>query len=291
MGRQTSSRPSIRSDRGRRIGPGFATGGASCIPAPTSSCWTAAPEPGGYCRTVVQDGFRVDYSGHFFHFKQPAIEACCGRGCRARTSARFLRKKRHPLRGPRYRLSVSKPNIHQLRTKTPPRPGRAVLPAHRWRPPQSFGEMLIRRLGKGITDKFSGRTTRSSTPPTSIASTSTPWAGSSRAPTSPHHRPTCGRARGHGRTAATSHLHVSPPAAPCSTSTRCCTELPQQASRAASPPSRSTSPRTSSPRRAAASATAASCRRRRSLSSPGLRHRPRPVGVLVEQGAGVQPRL
>src|SRR4029079_4973089 len=35
----------------------------------------AAAEPGGYCRTVVRDGFVWDYSGHFFHFKQPEIEA------------------------------------------------------------------------------------------------------------------------------------------------------------------------------------------------------------------------
>ncbi|HEY0191657.1 MAG TPA: NAD(P)-binding protein, partial [Kofleriaceae bacterium] len=35
----------------------------------------AAAEPGGYCRTVVDHGFVWDYSGHFFHFKQPEIEA------------------------------------------------------------------------------------------------------------------------------------------------------------------------------------------------------------------------
>ena len=31
-------------------------------------------EPGGYCRTVKQDGFVWDYSGHFFHFRRPEIE-------------------------------------------------------------------------------------------------------------------------------------------------------------------------------------------------------------------------
>src|SRR6266511_5410894 len=30
---------------------------------------------GGYCKTVVRDGFTWDYSGHFFHFKHPEIEA------------------------------------------------------------------------------------------------------------------------------------------------------------------------------------------------------------------------
>jgi protoporphyrinogen oxidase len=32
-------------------------------------------EAGGYCRTVTRDGFTWDYSGHFFHFRHPEIEA------------------------------------------------------------------------------------------------------------------------------------------------------------------------------------------------------------------------
>src|SRR5262245_24699360 len=35
----------------------------------------ADAEIGGYCKTVVRDGFVWDYSGHFFHFKHPDIEA------------------------------------------------------------------------------------------------------------------------------------------------------------------------------------------------------------------------
>jgi len=34
----------------------------------------ADAELGGYCKTVRQDGFVWDYSGHFFHFKRPEIE-------------------------------------------------------------------------------------------------------------------------------------------------------------------------------------------------------------------------
>ncbi len=34
----------------------------------------AGEEAGGYCRTVKQDGFVWDYSGHFFHFRRPEIE-------------------------------------------------------------------------------------------------------------------------------------------------------------------------------------------------------------------------
>src|SRR5438477_2798520 len=32
-------------------------------------------EIGGYCKTIKQDGFVWDYSGHFFHFKHPDIES------------------------------------------------------------------------------------------------------------------------------------------------------------------------------------------------------------------------
>lgn len=32
-------------------------------------------EIGGWCKTVTQDGFVWDYSGHFFHFRHPDIEA------------------------------------------------------------------------------------------------------------------------------------------------------------------------------------------------------------------------
>src|SRR5215469_17422459 len=35
----------------------------------------ADSEIGGYCKTIKKDGFVWDYSGHFFHFKHPEIEA------------------------------------------------------------------------------------------------------------------------------------------------------------------------------------------------------------------------
>ena len=34
----------------------------------------ALDEIGGYCRTIRQDGFVWDFSGHFFHFKHPELE-------------------------------------------------------------------------------------------------------------------------------------------------------------------------------------------------------------------------
>lgn len=114
----------------------------------------AAAEPGGYCRTVVQSGFVWDYSGHFFHFKQPAIEAWL----RARMPGQEVRTVvKHSLI--RYAgLDIEFPfqkNIHQL----PKDEFLECLVDLYFRPqgdapPQSFKEMLYRRLGTAITEKF-----------------------------------------------------------------------------------------------------------------------------------------
>ncbi len=53
---------------------GLAT--ANFLPAGTDfQVVEADAEPGGYCKTVRQDGFVWDYSGHFFHFRHPAVES------------------------------------------------------------------------------------------------------------------------------------------------------------------------------------------------------------------------
>jgi protoporphyrinogen oxidase len=49
-------------------------------------------EAGGWCRTIKRDGFVWDYSGHFFHFRHPAIEAWL-RARMPRDSVRTIAKK------------------------------------------------------------------------------------------------------------------------------------------------------------------------------------------------------
>ncbi|MBS1120986.1 MAG: Protoporphyrinogen oxidase-like protein [Deltaproteobacteria bacterium] len=114
----------------------------------------AESEPGGYCRTVVQDGFVWDYSGHFFHFKDPSIEAWL----RARMPGQEVRTvaKQSVIRyaGRDIDFPFQK-NIHQL----PHDEFLECLVDLFFRPtgdapPRSFGEMLVRRLGRAITDKF-----------------------------------------------------------------------------------------------------------------------------------------
>jgi len=111
-------------------------------------------EPGGYCKTVAQDGFVWDYSGHFFHFKHPEIEAWL----RARMPGQEIRtvEKRSYIRyaGRDIDFPFQK-NIHQL----PKAELVECLVDLFFRPqgegpPASFKEMLYRRLGAAITEKF-----------------------------------------------------------------------------------------------------------------------------------------
>ena len=111
-------------------------------------------EPGGYCRTIVQDGFVWDYSGHFFHFKHPAVEQWLrarmpGQDVRTVTKKSFIRYAGLDIDFPFQK------NIHQL----PRDEFLECLVDLYFRPasdtpPRSFGEMLYRRLGSAITEKF-----------------------------------------------------------------------------------------------------------------------------------------
>jgi protoporphyrinogen oxidase len=110
--------------------------------------------PGGYCRTVTRGGFVWDYSGHFFHFKHPDIEAWL----RARMPGQDVRTIERVAKI-RYRgLDIDFPfqkHIHQL----PKDELLECLVELYFRPtsdlpPRSFGEMLVRKFGAGITEKF-----------------------------------------------------------------------------------------------------------------------------------------
>ncbi len=112
----------------------------------------AADEPGGYCRTVVQDGFVWDYSGHFFHFKHPEIE----QWLRARMPGQDVRTVERVAKIRYAGRDIDFPfqkHIHQLAQDE----FIECLVDLYFRPagePRSFGEMLYTRLGKAITEKF-----------------------------------------------------------------------------------------------------------------------------------------
>jgi protoporphyrinogen oxidase len=125
-------------------------------PTPEVLVVEAEAEPGGYCRTVVHDGFVWDYSGHFFHFKHAAIEAWL----RARMPGEDVRTVVKQSRIRYAGIDVDFPfqkNIHQLPRGDHDECMRDLREASvhaDTAPPRSFLEMLYRRLGRGIVEKF-----------------------------------------------------------------------------------------------------------------------------------------
>jgi protoporphyrinogen oxidase len=110
-------------------------------------------EPGGYCRTIVRDGFVWDYSGHFFHFKHPEIEKeLVSRMADQRVLV--VEKDSRILFADRLIDFPFQKNIHQL-------PQDDFIDCLYYlyfrdeeRKPESFGEMLEAKFGKGIADRF-----------------------------------------------------------------------------------------------------------------------------------------
>ena len=112
----------------------------------------ASDDVGGYCRTVRQDGYVWDYSGHFFHFRHPEIEAelidriGATRVRRVKRSAKILFRDR----------LVDFPfqrHINQLQHDD------FVecligLGSRAEADPQDFKQLLYSRFGEGICEKF-----------------------------------------------------------------------------------------------------------------------------------------
>ncbi len=116
-------------------------------------------EIGGYCKTVKQDGFVWDYSGHFFHFKHADIEAYL-RARMPEGSVRTVQKRSYiDYQGTWVDFPFQK-NIHQLpkedfidclfdlymaRSSDVSRDRKAE---------HSFKDMLYARFGRSIAEKF-----------------------------------------------------------------------------------------------------------------------------------------
>jgi len=118
----------------------------------------ADSEVGGYCKTIKKEGFVWDYSGHFFHFKNPDIEAWLkarmpGQDVRSVAKRSFISYAGRQIDFPFQK------NIHQLpqaefieclydlyfaRTPGAERP---VLE-------DNFKQMLYARFGRSIAEKF-----------------------------------------------------------------------------------------------------------------------------------------
>lgn len=114
-------------------------------------------EIGGYCKTVTRDGFTWDYSGHFFHFKHPEIEAWLRQRMPGQEIRTVHKRSFISYAGRMIDFPFQK-NIHQL-----PRPDfiECLHDLYFARsadgPPateDNFKEMLYARYGRGIAEKF-----------------------------------------------------------------------------------------------------------------------------------------
>ncbi|MBK7534519.1 MAG: NAD(P)-binding protein [Myxococcales bacterium] len=124
-------------------------------PPPRLQIIEAAHEPGGYCRTVRRSGFVWDYSGHFFHFTRPELEQFLRQRMPGQDVREIERRALIRYRG----RDIDYPfqaNIHQLAHEdfldclvdlyAAARAGGAE--------PRSFQELVLQRLGRGISDRF-----------------------------------------------------------------------------------------------------------------------------------------
>lgn len=109
-------------------------------------------EVGGYCKTIKQDGFTWDYSGHFFHFQNKWMEEYIVKNM---VSNDIVRCNKHTqiLYGKQYIDFPFQKNIHQLHKEEfidclydlfAPKEERFV----------SFKEMLYAKFGQSISEKF-----------------------------------------------------------------------------------------------------------------------------------------
>jgi protoporphyrinogen oxidase len=118
-------------------------------------------EIGGYCKTVREQGFVWDYSGHFFHFKHPEIEQYLRERMGEQRVRRVNRRSFIDYHGQRIDFPFQK-NIHQL-------PKQELIEClydlyfavqdqdhENARQPaaDSFKDMLYARFGRAICEKF-----------------------------------------------------------------------------------------------------------------------------------------
>jgi protoporphyrinogen oxidase len=121
--------------------------------APQVLVLEADSEPGGYCKTVKQDGFVWDYSGHFFHFKHAEIESWL-RARMPESDVRKIVKRSHIRFGG---LDVDFPfqkNIHQLPRQDFIDCLHDLYFRDAKKAPENFKEMLYTRFGRSIAEKF-----------------------------------------------------------------------------------------------------------------------------------------
>lgn len=113
-------------------------------------------EAGGYCKTIRQDGFTWDYSGHFFHFREPELEAWLRARMPGETLLEVEKRTSIRIQGRDIDFPFQK-NIHQL----PKADFIRCLTELYFRerrfgrePPKSFRDLVFKHYGSGIAEAF-----------------------------------------------------------------------------------------------------------------------------------------
>ena len=107
---------------------------------------------GGYCKSIHQDGFTWDYSGHFFHFKTDFVRNLFLSKMEDVEIYDIKKKSGILYKNKRIDFPFQK-NIHQL-DKAEFIDCLCDLFKRDPRPPKSFLEMLYGKFGESITEKF-----------------------------------------------------------------------------------------------------------------------------------------
>ncbi len=115
----------------------------------------AESEIGGFCRTVQQDGFVWDYSGHFFHFRHPEIEKYLLERMPSQRVLEVEKVSRIHWAGGEIDFPFQK-NIHQLPKEDFLECLHDLYFARETasETPTNFLEMLYAKFGEGIAERF-----------------------------------------------------------------------------------------------------------------------------------------
>lgn len=109
-------------------------------------------EVGGYCKTIKQDGFVWDYSGHFFHFRRPDLEQYICQYIKPDTILKCHKHTQILYKGKYIDFPFQK-NIHQLE-KEEFIDCLYDLFNNQYTGSSNFCEMLYTKFGKSIAEKF-----------------------------------------------------------------------------------------------------------------------------------------
>ncbi|MDE5567200.1 MAG: FAD-dependent oxidoreductase [Muribaculaceae bacterium] len=109
--------------------------------------------PGGYCKTLKRNGFVWDYSGHFFHFRYPELEAFVCKNIPEEDLA-HVQKHTQILYNGKYIDFPFQKNIHQLDKQEFIDCLYDLFNTNSSDNVSTFKEMLYAKLGRSIAEKF-----------------------------------------------------------------------------------------------------------------------------------------